>query len=176
MRFIPTELAGAWLIELELRHDARGYFARTFCEQEFAGQGLVSRFVQCNVAWNKAAGTLRGLHYQAAPHAETKVVRCTRGALYDVIVDLRPGSPTRGKWVAVELAPMNGLMLYVPEGFAHGYQTLEPDTEVSYLMSALPVPEAERGLRWDDPALAIRWPLPSPILSDRDRSHPPFQP
>ncbi len=175
MRFIPTELAGAYVIELELRHDQRGFFARTFCENEFAKQGLVSRFVQCNIAWNKEAGTLRGMHYQEPPHAEAKVVRCTRGALYDVIVDLRPGSPTRGKWVAVELTPINGLMLYVPEGFAHGYQTLEPDTEVSYLMGAFPERNAERGIRWDDLALGIRWPLPSPILSDRDRSHPGFK-
>lgn len=175
MRFVATELAGAFVIELEPHHDHRGFFARTFCEREFAEHGLVAHFVQCNIAWNKEKGTLRGMHYQTPPHAEAKIIRCTRGAIYDVIVDIRPGSATLGRWIAVELTPQNGWMLYVPEGFAHGYQTLVPDTEVSYWMSAYPDPAAERGVRWNDPVLGIRWPLPSPILSDRDRSHPDFR-
>lgn len=176
MRFIPTELDGAYIIELEPVLDERGFFARTFCEQEFEKNRLTSRFVQCNVVWSEVKGTLRGMHYQVAPYAEVKIVRCTRGAIYDVIIDLRPDSQTRIKWTAVELTSVCNKMLYVPEGFAHGYQTLEPDTEVSYWMSSFYSPDAQRGVRWDDPAFGILWPTPNPILSEKDRSYPDFKP
>lgn len=174
MRFIPTELDDAYLIELEPVTDERGFFARTFCEKEFAEKGLTSYFVQCNIAWSKAKGTLRGMHYQIAPYAEVKIVRCTRGAIYDVIIDLRTESSTYCKWAAVELTPASNKMLYIHKGFAHGYQTLEPDTEVSYLASNFYTPSAQRGVRWDDPAFGIHWPIPNPILSEKDRSHPDF--
>lgn len=180
MRFIPLELKAAYVIEFEPINDHRGFFARTFCQKEFEKKGLVGNFVQCNVAWNKAKGTLRGMHWQAAPYSEVKLVRCSRGAIYDVIIDLRPESTTYCKWVAVELTSDNKKMLYVPEGFAHGYQTLEPDTEVSYLVSSFYTPEAQRAVRWNDPAFGIRWPVlgpevPEPILSEKDRSHADFQ-
>lgn len=176
MRFTPIELKGAYVIELEPIIDQRGFFARSFCQKEFQERGLVSHFVQCNIAWNKGKGTLRGLHYQIAPYAEIKLIRCTCGATYDVIIDLRPESPTYCKWAAVELTPANKKMLYVPEGFAHGYQTLKPNTEVSYWMSNFYLPDAQRGVRWNDPTFAIRWPFPDPILSENDRSLPDFEP
>lgn len=175
MRFIPLELKAAYVIEFEPINDHRGFFARTFCQKEFQEKGLVSNFVQCNIAWNKAKGTLRGMHWQAAPHCEVKLVRCDRGAIYDVIIDLRPELATYCKWVAVELTSDNKKMLYVPEGFAHGYQTLEPDTEVSYLVSSFYTPEAQRGVRWNDPAFGISWPISEPVLSEKDRSHPDFE-
>ncbi|UCG59801.1 MAG: dTDP-4-dehydrorhamnose 3,5-epimerase [Phycisphaerales bacterium] len=175
MRFVPTELDGAYIIEVEPITDERGSFARIFCEKEFAEKGLQGRFVQCNVAWNKAKGTLRGMHYQVAPHAEVKIVRCTRGVIHDVIVDLRPASSTYCKWTAVELDPWCNRMVYVPDGFAHGYQTLAPDTEVFYWMSAFYVPSAQRAVRWNDPVFGIKWPISDPKLSNRDRSLPDFE-
>ena len=171
MKFAPTPLGGAYVIELERIEDERGFFARSFCQEEFRKQGLEPAIAQCNVSWNRKRGTLRGLHYQAAPHEEAKVVRCTRGAIWDVIVDLREGSPTRLRCHAQELSADNRLAFYVPEGFAHGFQTLADDSEVLYQMSESYHPDLARGLRWDDPKLGIRWPLPDPILSPRDRSY-----
>lgn len=172
MKFLPTPLAGAYVVELERIEDERGFFARSFCQDEFRKQGLKTAIAQCNVSWNRKRGTLRGLHYQAAPHEEAKVVHCTRGAVWDVIVDLRTGSPTRLRWHAQELNADNRFALYVPQGFAHGFQTLADGTEVLYQMSESYHPDLARGLRWDDPRLGIRWPLPEPTLSERDRSYP----
>jgi dTDP-4-dehydrorhamnose 3,5-epimerase len=176
MIFTPTELDGAYVIDLERREDERGFFARAWCEDEFAAHGLSTRIAQCNVSFNHRRSTLRGLHYQAAPHAEVKVIRCTRGAIYDVIVDLRPDSPTRTRWLGFELSAENQRMLYVPEGFAHGYQTLADDTETFYLVSAAYAPEAEGGVRWDDPAFAVRWPDPEgALMSEKDRMWPDYR-
>ena len=175
MKFVATELAGAYLIELERLEDERGFFARTFCRDEFAAHGLRSSFVQCNVSFNARKSTVRGMHFQEKPHEEAKLVRCTRGAIYDVIVDIRKGSPTCKLWTAVELTADNGRMLYVPEGLAHGFQTLENNSEVLYQMSEMHHPESARGLRWNDPAFAIRWPLASPILSERDARFADFK-
>jgi dTDP-4-dehydrorhamnose 3,5-epimerase len=177
MRFRELELPGAYLIELERIEDERGFFARTFARSEFAELGLEADVVQANTAFNHRAGTLRGLHFQAAPHEETKLVRCTRGAVYDVIVDLRPGSATYTRWVGVELTAENDAMLYVPRGFAHGYQTLVDDTETSYLMGAAYEASAARGVRWDDPAFGVEWPETDVrVLNERDRSWPDFSP
>jgi dTDP-4-dehydrorhamnose 3,5-epimerase len=176
MHFVETGLAGAYLIELDRHEDERGFFARSFCEREFAQHGLAPRFVQCNVSFNRRRGTIRGLHWQAAPHEEAKVVRCTRGALFDVIVDLRAGSPTLHRWAGFELSAQNHRQVYVPPGFAHGFQTLEPDTEVFYLMSAAFEPSCARGMRWNDPASSIAWPLADPVLSDKDAGWPWLQP
>jgi dTDP-4-dehydrorhamnose 3,5-epimerase len=159
------------LIEFERIEDERGFFARSFCQEEFRRYGLDPAIAQSNVSWNRRRGTLRGLHYQATPHEEAKVVRCTRGAIWDVIVDLRDGSPTRFKWFSVELTALNHWALYVPKGFAHGFQTLDDDTEVLYQMSESYRAELARGVRWDDPKLTIDWPLPDPILSERDRGY-----
>jgi dTDP-4-dehydrorhamnose 3,5-epimerase len=167
----PTPLAGAQLIELERLEDERGFFARSFCRDEFRRLGLEPELAQCNVSWNPRRGTLRGLHYQAAPHEEVKVVRCTRGAIWDVIVDMREGSSTRWRWHAVELNADNRLALYVPRGFAHGFQTLLDESEVLYQISEPYYPDFARGLRWDDPKLRISWPLPGPIVSARDRNY-----
>lgn len=171
MKFLPTPLAGAYVVELERLEDERGFFARSFCEEEFRKHGLRQAIAQCNVSWNRRRGTLRGLHFQVAPHEEAKVVRCTRGAIWDVIVDLREGSATRLRWHAVELSAENRRALYVPEGFAHGFQTLDDDSEVLYQMSESYYPELARGVRWDDPRLGIKWPISDPILSERDRSY-----
>lgn len=172
MKFAPTPLAGAFVVEIERLEDDRGFFGRSFCQEEFRAHGLSPVVAQCNVSWNRRRGTLRGLHFQASPHAEAKLVRCTRGVIWDVIVDLREGSPTRLRWHALELNAENRLALYVPEGFAHGFQTLADDSEVLYQMSEAHHPNLARGVRWDDPALAIKWPLSVPILSERDRSYP----
>ncbi len=173
MIFIELPLKGAFLIELECLGDARGLFARTFCSNEFAARGLNSAVSQCNVSYNRQRGTLRGLHFQAPPYEESKLVRCTAGAAFDVTVDIRPGSPTFKQWLSVELSAENRRMLYVPEGFAHGFQTLADDTELFYQMSTPYVPEASRGIRWDDPELAIPWPLHAErIISPRDLSLP----
>jgi len=172
MKFVPTPLAGAFVVEIERLEDDRGFFGRSFCQEEFRAHGLSPVVAQCNVSWNRRRGTLRGLHFQASPHAEAKLVRCTRGVIWDVIVDLREGSPTRLRWHALELNAENRLALYVPEGFAHGFQTLADDSEVLYQMSEAHHPNLARGVRWDDPALAIKWPLSVPILSERDRSYP----
>ncbi len=172
MNFRELALKATFLIELQPQADERGFFARTWSQREFAERGLNPRLTQCALTYSMRKGTVRGLHYQAAPHQEAKLVRCTRGAIYDVIVDLRPGSRTCGRWEAVTLSAQNRLALYVPEGFAHGLQTLEDNTEVFYQMSECRYPESERGLLWSDPALAIAWPIKEAILSERDRSHP----
>ena len=173
MIFTPAALAGVWLVDLEPRRDPRGHFARSFCAEEFATHGLPRDFVQCNVSCNTRRGTLRGLHWQGEPHGEGKLVRCTRGAIFDVAVDLRPASPTRHRWLGVELTAMNGRALYIPAGFAHGFQTLADDSEVFYQMTEAYHGDLVRGARWDDPAFGIVWPLPAPILSERDQAHPP---
>lgn len=176
MRFTATNIDGVMLIEPERLWDERGYFARTYSEREFAEQGLDSRFVQSSVSFNAAAGTVRGLHYQAPPHAESKLVRCSRGVIFDVAVDLRVDSPTHGRWTSAELSAENGLMLYIPEGCAHGFQTLQRDTEVSYQISRSYHPPSARGIRWDDPDLAIDWPpADTRIISERDRTNPLFR-
>jgi dTDP-4-dehydrorhamnose 3,5-epimerase len=174
MIFHQTPLAGARLVELEKRGDARGFFARMFCEREFAAEGLETRFVNVNDSLSAAAGTLRGLHYQLGDAAEVKLVRCVRGALYDVILDLRPGSPSYGRWFGETLSAENRLMMYVPRGFAHAILTLEPDTEALYLVSAHYAPHEERGVRWDDPRFAIQWPLAPQEVSPKDASWPDF--
>lgn len=176
MKFLPLDLTGAFLIDLEKRGDDRGFFARFFCENEFAQHGLVTRFVQINNSLTSKKGTLRGMHYQLPPAAEVKVVRCTRGALYDVILDLRPHSQTFGRWFGEELTAENRRMMYVPEGFGHGFVTLEPDTEAIYLVSAPYSPAAERGIRYDDPKFGMRWPLTPTEISDKDRSWPDYSP
>lgn len=172
MIFTEGEVAGAYAIELEPRRDARGWFARSFCARELAERGLVARVAQVNAQWSPAPGTLRGLHWQDPPHAEVKIVRCTRGAVYDVVADVRADSPTYLRWMARELTPDDGLMLYAPEGCAHGYLTLKEDTEVTYFTSAFYAPEAVRGIRWDDPAFAIAWPAAVRVLSEQDRGWP----
>ena len=176
MIFTETPLAGAFVIEPELREDARGFFARTWCERELSARALETRIAQCSVSFNKKKGTLRGMHYQVSPAAETKIVRCTRGAMYDVIIDLRPASPTLTRHFAVVLAPENRKMLYVPAGFAHGFQTLEDDTEVFYQISEFYSPEHARGVRWDDPVFGIPWPDDERTIVERDQSYPDFRP
>jgi dTDP-4-dehydrorhamnose 3,5-epimerase len=170
MRFIATTLAGACIVEPEPHKDNRGLFARTFCAREFQNHGLTSAFVQCNSSWNARKGTVRGLHYQISPSSEAKLVRCTAGALWDVIVDLRPDSPTYLQHFGVELSSTNRRALYIPEMFAHGFQTLEDGTEVFYQMSDFYTPELARGLRYDDPKLAIKWPLAAVCISDKDQT------
>jgi dTDP-4-dehydrorhamnose 3,5-epimerase len=171
--FTETRLAGAFVVDLEPHEDERGFFARVWDGEEFGARGLDARVSQSSIAYNHLAGTLRGLHFQVAPFAETKLVRCTRGAIWDVVVDLRPDSPTFLEWVAVELSAENRRTLYVPEEFAHGYQTLVDASEVSYQMSAPYAPEAARGLRWDDPKLAIDWPAAQRrVISARDAGWP----
>ena len=173
MIFRGTDLAGAYLIEPEPQRDQRGLFARTWSLETFAERGLATGFSQCATSFNLAAGTLRGLHFQDAPHAETKLVRCTRGRVFDVIVDLRPGSPTLRRWFAAELGADDRRMIYVPEGFAHGFQTLEPESELFYQITAPYRAELQRGIRWDDPTLAIRWPAARDrVISARDLALP----
>ncbi len=172
MRFTETELAGVWLIDLDVRRDERGFFARTFCADEFVEHGLDPTIAQCNISQTRERGTVRGMHYQVEPAPETKLVRCTRGALHDVVVDLRPGSPTRLQHATFELRADEHRMLYVPVQFAHGFQTLEDDTEVLYHMGAAFLPAAQRCLRHDDPAFGITWPLPVTAISDKDRTAP----
>jgi dTDP-4-dehydrorhamnose 3,5-epimerase len=176
MIFVETSLPGAYVIELERLEDDRGWFARTFAAEEFKARGLNSGVVHCNVSFNSRAGTLRGMHYQLAPHAECKLVRCTRGAIYDVIVDLRPDSPAYLRWFGVELDVDGGRSLYVPEGLAHGFQTLVDGSEVLYQMSHEYVPSHARGARWDDPAFGIDWPDAERTISERDRTYPDFAP
>ena len=176
MKFLPVPLQGAFIVELELLEDERGFFARSWCRDEFRAHGLQRPFVQSNISFNRRKGTLRGMHYQVEPNEEAKLVRCTRGAIYDVIIDLRAQSRTCTQWVAVELTAANHRMLYVPEGLAHGFQTLEDDTEVLYLMSEFYRPDCGRGVRWDDPAFGIVWPQSdSRIVSDKDKAYPDFQ-
>jgi len=173
--FTETALPGAYVIDLEPLADERGFFARVWCAREFGARGLESRFVQSSISVNTRRGTLRGMHYQAPPHAEAKLVQCTRGAVFDVIIDLRPDSPTFGQHVALELTAASRRMLYIPAGVAHGFQTLADDTEVCYHMSEFYAPEAARGVRWNDPAFGIRWPIPDPIILDRDRTYPDWR-
>jgi dTDP-4-dehydrorhamnose 3,5-epimerase len=171
--FTPTRLKDAYLIDVERRADERGFLARTFCEREFADHGLPMRIVQSSTIHSPRRDTLRGLHYQEAPHREIKLVRCTRGSIFLVMVDLRPDSASAGDWLGVELTADNERLAYVPEGFAQGYQTLEDDTEVLYQMSHEYVPEAARGVRWDDPAFGIEWPpAEERLISERDRAWP----
>lgn len=172
MIFVETPLSGAFVVEPERIEDHRGFFARSFCQREFAARGMASTLVQCNISYNHKAGTLRGMHFQAAPHEEAKLVRCTMGAIHDVIVDLRPESPTYRQWFGVDLTADNRRMLFIPAGFAHGFQTLVDGSEVFYQMSEFFHADSGRGLRFDDPALDIRWPLDALIVSDRDRSYP----
>lgn len=167
-------IRGAFIIRPEPQTDSRGFFARYWCKREFTAHGLNGDIVQCSIAFNRKRGTVRGLHYQAPPHAEVKLVRCTAGGIYDVLVDLRPGSDTYGKWFATDLTSRNHLMLYIPEEVAHGYQTLMDDTEVSYQMSAFHEPSAACGIRYDDPSIGAPWPLPVTIVSARDKAWPPF--
>jgi dTDP-4-dehydrorhamnose 3,5-epimerase len=175
MIFQKTKLPGVFEIQIEAKPDDRGIFARTWCQKEFASQGLSSRLVQCNLSFTTLQGTLRGMHYQVAPHEETKLIRCTRGAIYDVVLDLRPDSPTYKDWVAVELTADKRNMIYVPEGCAHGFLTLQDGTEVIYQMSEFWNPESSRGVRWDDPAFQITWPAKVEVISERDRTYPDFQ-
>jgi dTDP-4-dehydrorhamnose 3,5-epimerase len=168
MFFKETELKGVFVVEPEIIEDERGFFACAWSPVEFEKHGLNPHLVQCNISFNKKGGTLRGMHFQAQPHEEAKLVRCTRGGIYDVAVDLRPDSPTRYHWVGAELTADNYHMLYVPEGFAHGYQTLADETEISYQMSETYHPESARGCRYDDPVFGVKWPLPVTVISKRD--------
>ncbi len=172
MRFISSHLEGVWIIEPEPHTDERGLFARTFCVHEFAEHGLQTSFVQCSTSWNAKAGTLRGLHYQLQPAAEAKLVRCTAGSLFDVAVDLRPDSKTYLQYIGVELSAGNRRAIYIPERFAHGFQTLEDNTEVFYQISEFYAPELSVGIRYDDERLAIQWPRPVSIVSSKDASMP----
>jgi dTDP-4-dehydrorhamnose 3,5-epimerase len=172
LKFVGTPLADLYVVEIEPRNDDRGFFARSFCMEEFETHGLEQRVAQCNISFNERAGTLRGLHFQAEPHGEAKLVRCTQGAIYDVAVDIRPGSKTYLKWHAVELNSKNRRMLFIPQGFAHGFQTVLDDSEISYLMFESYHPESARGLRWDDPKIGIVWPLANEIISEKDRTYP----
>jgi len=173
VRFSELNLSGAFVIELERHEDIRGFFARTFCAREFGERSLETNFVQESISFNKRRGTIRGMHFQVEPHAETKTVRCTAGAVYDVIIDLRPGSPTYGKWHAVELSALNRRTLYIPVGFAHGFQTLENDSELLYQISAEFEPAAARGIRWNDPQVGINWPILEGVtISERDAALP----
>ena len=174
MIFTEMNLKDACIVEIEKLEDNRGFFARSWCRKEFENRGLISGMVQANVSCNKRKGTLRGMHYQRQPYEETKLVRCTRGSIYDVIIDLRPDSPTYKQWLGVELMADNYKMLFVPGGFAHGFQSLEDDTEVIYQVSQFYTPGAEGGIRWDDPAFDIEWPLEVQVISDKDRSWPDY--
>lgn len=174
MKFIETTLQGAFLLELEKFEDERGYFARSWSDTEFLDRGLDARIAQCSVSFNRKKGTVRGMHFQIAPHAESKLVRCTRGGLFDVMIDLRQDSPTFKQWIGAELTPDNGMMMYLPKGFAHGFQTLADNTEIFYQISAPYVPEAARGVRWDDPTFDIEWPLPVSVINSRDGCYADF--
>lgn len=174
MIFEPTPIPGAFLVRLELREDERGFFARTWCREEFLAHGLAGELAQCSVSFNNRRGTLRGLHYQAPPHAEDKLVRCTRGSIHDVIVDLRRGQPTFKHWWSTELSADNRDMMYIPKGLAHGFLTLEDDCEVAYHMSTSYRPESARGSRYDDPAFAIDWPFAPAVIGARDLGFAPF--
>ena len=174
MIFNETKLKGAYIIEIEKRVDERGFFARTWCKNEFELPGLNSQFVQANMSYNKNRGTLRGMHYQIAPYEETKLVRCTRGAIYDVIIDLRPKSTTYKQWLGVELTAENYKMLYIPENFAHGFQTLTDNTEVIYQVSQFYAPGSEKGVRYNDPAFGIEWPIEVQVISDKDENWPDY--
>ena len=175
MIFTGTKLKNAYIIEPERLEDYRGFFARTFCTREFNTYGINSKFVQCNISFNISKGTLRGMHYQSKPHEEAKLVRCTMGAIYDVVIDLRPESNTFREWVSIELTSENRKMVYIPEGFAHGFLTLEDNTEVFYQMSEFYAPESSRGVRWNDPAFNILWPADVNVISEKDKTYPDFK-
>ena len=176
MRFTETPLAGAWVIEVDRHEDERGWFARTFDREAMLARGIDMPVVQCSSSFNVRAGTLRGMHLQAAPHGERKLVSCTRGAVFDVVVDLRPESATHRAWFGIELRPENGKLLYIPRGLAHGFQTLRDATTVAYVMGDAYVPEAAKGVRWDDPAFAIQWPdAAERTMSERDRGYPDYR-
>ena len=172
MRFLPTSIEGAFVVEIEPVVDHRGFFARTYCRDEFIAHGLEPDLVQCSVSFNQRRGTLRGMHYQAAPHAEAKLVRCTQGAIYDVIADIRPDSATYKQWFSAELTSGNHRALYIPEGVAHGFQTLNDDVEVLYQMSEFFYAECSCGFRWDDPLFGITWPEHISVISERDMNYP----
>lgn len=174
MRFTQTPIPGAYVLEMERKEDERGYFARSWCADEFRNMGLEDRIAQCSVSFNHRRGTVRGMHYQLRPHEEAKVVRCTRGRIFDVIVDIRPQSARFGEAFSIELNSANGTMLYIPEGVAHGFQTLEDRTEVFYQIATPYHPESAGGFRWNDKAFHISWPLAITIISDRDRTFPDF--
>ncbi len=174
MLFLATKFDTVFIIEPERIGDERGFFARTWCQHEFAAHQLDTRLVQCNVSFNTKRGTLRGMHYQSAPYEEVKLVRCTMGAIYDVVIDLRPQLPTFKQWLAVELTAQNRRMLYIPAGFAHGFLTLTDDAEVYYQMSEFYYPEYSRGVRWDDPAFGVVWPEAPQVIAARDRSYSDF--
>ena len=174
MRFTETEIAGAYLVDLDCMEDTRGFFGRSWCSREFTEHGLSGSMAQCSISYNNRRGTLRGMHFLAAPCAETKLVRCTAGAMYDVVLDLRLGSRTFRSWISVELTSGNRRALYVPEGCAHGYVTLTDGCEVFYQMSEFYSKEADRGVRWNDPAFGIEWPISDPIISDKDAGYPDF--
>jgi dTDP-4-dehydrorhamnose 3,5-epimerase len=172
--FAETALKGAFTVDIEKRQDNRGFFARSWCQNEFREKGLNPRVLQCNISYNEKKGTFRGMHYQVPPHEEAKLVRCTRGSIYDVIVDLRHDSPTFGKHLGIELSEENRRMLYIPEKFAHGFVTLQDQTEVFYQMSEVYAPEYARGIRWNDPYFDILLPMEIAVISDRDRTYPDF--
>jgi dTDP-4-dehydrorhamnose 3,5-epimerase len=174
MIFKETILEGAFVIGLEKREDERGFFARTWCRREFENHGLTPLLVQCSLSFNRKQGTLRGMHYQAPPCEEAKLVRCTRGAIYDVIIDMRPGSATYTRSIGMILSSGNSTMIYVPKGFAHGFLTLEDESEVFYQMSEFYAPERSRGVRWNDPAFGIEWPEEIQVISEQDRTYPDF--
>jgi dTDP-4-dehydrorhamnose 3,5-epimerase len=174
MIFTETKLCGAFVMELEKFEDERGFFAHGWSPRELAAHGLEAPSVESAISFNRKKGTLRGMHYQASPHGQIKIVRCTSGAIYDVIVDLRRESPTFKEWFGIELSAANRLMLYIPTEFAHGFQTLEDESELSYHMSHTYVPESATGVRWNDPAFDISWPLPVTVIADRDRSYPDY--
>ena len=174
MKFTETKLVGAFVIDIEPIEDERGFFARSWCQKEFSDHGIDPALVQCNISYNKNKGTLRGMHYQSFPYQEGKIVRCTHGGIYDVIIDLRENSPSFCQWHAVELTAMNRRMLYVPENFAHGFLTLTDNAEVFYQMTHFYSPGAASGVRWDDPAFDINWPATDIVISERDRSYPDF--
>ena len=175
MIFTATALPEVYLIDIEPIEDQRGFFARTWCQEEFRDYGLDANLTQCNIAFNTHKGTLRGMHFQKDPHAEVKIVRCSRGSAYDVLVDLRSQSPTYKQWLAIEISMFNRRSIYIPQGVAHGYLTLENDTELHYQMSSAYVPEASSGIRWDDPVFAIDWPFTPCVISDKDNSYPDYQ-
>ena len=174
MIFKETRIPAVYVIELEKREDERGYFARAWCEKEFAAHGI-PRFVQTNMSQCRHEGTIRGFHYQAAPHGEAKFIRCIRGAVFDVVADIRPGSPTFGHWFGIELTADNRKAVFVPEGLPHAYQALTDDAEVIYSSSRFYTPGAERGLRWNDPGLRVQWPIPQAIVSEKDAAWPDFE-
>jgi len=175
MIFTETKLAGAYLIQSEEIADERGFFARVWCQDELKTKGLDSNLVQCNISYNKIKGTVRGMHYQIAPYQEVKLVRCTQGAIYDIIIDIRANSPTFKQWIGVKLTASNRYILYIPKDFAHGFQTLTDNTEVLYQMSQFYKPEAARGIRWDDPSFDISWLVPITLISEKDKHYPDFE-